>query len=218
MAGSTPKSTTTNNGEANNSRTGKANTGNDSNDTPIVNEEDDEAPIPLLTAVAASIFVPNTLDYSAPVPPRRIDRLPIAIAQLDHHASGARANMVALLEREHTRITRAARLEERTLAAAGLKEDPTRASIIASSNDIDAMIANMEAPIRPATGSCITNVPDIPFPVNVGATSREWAANEVMRLTKAALTDLRNFDKHVNERRETYELALKREQDRRPAS
>ncbi|KAI9158495.1 Acyl-CoA-binding protein-like protein [Paramyrothecium foliicola] len=179
---------------------------------------EDGDPIPVLEAVAPSIFVKNTIDFSAPVPQQRVDRLPIAIAQLDHHASGARANMIALFEREHTRIVRNARAEERSFAAAGLTKDLNRASIITSQDQIDAMIDNMEAPQRPNVPTNVINVPPIQVPTNVGATPREWATNEILRLTNAALTDLRSFDKRVSERKEAFEFALQREQERRATS
>jgi hypothetical protein len=176
------------------------------------------ASIPVLTSIAACIFVPNTLDYSAPVPLQPADRLPKAIAELDRHAAAVRANMVALFEREHARIVRHAIEEERNLAAVGLTAEPTRASIVTELEEMDDMISNMEAPLDPAFGGTIQHIPPVQLPSGVGATSREWAANEVMRLTKAALIDLRVYDKHVSDRRSAYELALKRQLDRRSDS
>lgn len=77
-------------------------------------ENDDEKPIPPLTSIAPTIFVPITTDLTAPFtpPPTRPDRLRAIIASQEAHSSQVRSNLCSLFEQESARVMQLSRTQE----------------------------------------------------------------------------------------------------------
>lgn len=161
--------------------------------------------IPLLTSIGPSIFVPITSDLLAPIDPpaTRVARLHAIIAEIDTHAALVRANMLALLARERTRIVADAQVQPP-------QPDLPRGAPPAAA---DAMIAAMEAPAPrdPRWSSTVANIPTPVFNSATARTPREKAVIEVMGLASQTIRDVDGFDEHVKRRRQFYEKALEKE-------
>jgi hypothetical protein len=62
----------------------------------------------------------------------------------------------------------------------------------------------------------------VSFTMALGATPAEWLANETMRLSRAAYTDLQSQDQMALEKREDldliFKMAMEKEEEHQPAS
>lgn len=159
------------------------------------------------------LFVPIESDLAAPFTPpaTRIARLREILALLDSHSTAVRSNLLKLFVRDSARIAQNGRRQE-ALAAPGTIQDPPPGL---ERRDLDEMINNMTAPHNPAQEYNITLIPEPDFVTGIIARSpREWAANELFRAAQAAADRLESYDVFVEENREFYQQALKKELER----
>ncbi|KFA66668.1 hypothetical protein S40285_03067 [Stachybotrys chlorohalonatus IBT 40285] len=159
----------------------------------------------MLTSLAATIFVPNTIDFSsdAPAPADAVERLKAELAAYRAHAAQVRGNMVALLDREQDRIIGKAQLE----LDSGIREMSLNPSIVVT--NLEPMVANMEASALPGVAHNVHTINRPSFP-EAGRTPREWAAQTSMGLRGQAMDDLLSYDEHVRAVEENYEKEISR--------
>ncbi|KAH8706639.1 hypothetical protein BGZ61DRAFT_450246 [Ilyonectria robusta] len=163
--------------------------------------------------LAGGLFVPIESDLAAPYTPpaTRIARLREILALLDSHSTAVRSNLLKLFVRDSARIAQNGRRQE-ALPPAGTIQDPPPGL---ERKDLDEMINNMTAPHNPAQDYNITLIPEPDFVTGIIARSpREWAANELFRAAQAGADKLESYDKFIEESREFYQQALKKELER----
>lgn len=163
--------------------------------------------------LAGGLFVPIKSDLAAPYTPpaTRVARLREILALLDSHSPAVRSNLLKLFVRDSARIAQNGRRQE-ALHPPGTIQDPPPGL---ERKDLDEMINNMEAPHNPAQDYNITLIPEPDFVTGIIARSpREWAANELFRAAQAGADKLENYDRFIQESREFYQQALKKELER----
>ena len=185
-----------------------------------------QPPLPQLQSVAPSIFVPVTRNLLAPFdPPRsRVERLRAILAHLDEHHAAVGANLHALFDYEHARLAHEASVAERDFRQQQQQQQQEEATaeqpqcpaarVRLSTDEVDRMIANMEAPAAQSFGG---GAPLLGFPEVMELdqqrelTPREAAAKKLAKLLTQFSIEINGFKTHVRKTRAFYEQALERE-------
>lgn len=187
-------------------------------------KEAKEDEIPPLTSVAPAIFVPIPENFFSDftVPTTKIGQLEATLATIDAHAAQVRSNIIALADRECTRLVRQAEVEEAQYRAS-LASDKTPDSscekhpLAFPPADRAVMIANMSAPAprddqnpHGVRGQA-DQIPLPNFSEMKASNPREWLDRELMATVSQTLTEVKGFDAHVKRTKLAYEQALERE-------
>lgn len=178
---------------------------------PVKEGVDDSTPIPGLTSLAPSIFVPLEEDLTLPyVPPaNKIDRLKQILVNLDSHSSRVRENLIFLFEREKARLTQEARHFEGNTPSPGL-----------SPGEVESMIANMKATHDPSKPYCLdtSNLkPDFSDILLPEQTPREHYFRQIMKMVESAIGQLEGYALHTETVKGKYEKALQKETENETA-
>jgi len=168
-------------------------------------------PIPPLINIAPSIFVPLQDDVLTADPPRdRLQRLEHILRTIDYQRQGVKENLLYMFAREKTRIVQQAAEQERA-AAQGAAGPQINAAL--APGEVDALIANMEAPAAAGMDYNIRDMPPLPLrtPVPRDASLRDRTVAELLNVVEMGLAELQGFDEHMGGIRADYLGRLERE-------
>jgi hypothetical protein len=162
--------------------------------------------IPVLSNIAPSIFVPLQDDFLAIEPPRdRIERLKRILQTIDYQKEGVKENLLYMFEREKKRIVLEAAEIEKAQGLPSIKPG-------LAPNEIDDIIANMEAPALPGRDY---NVRDIPRPGSMmlppNASLRDKTVMQLLIMAEHGLGELEGFEKHMTGIKDRYLVCLEQE-------
>jgi hypothetical protein len=162
--------------------------------------------IPVLSNIAPSIFVPLQDDFLAIEPPRdRIERLKRILQTIDYQKEGVKENLLYMFEREKKRIVLEAAEIEKAQGLPSIKPG-------LAPNEIDDIIANMEAPTLPGRDY---NVRDIPRPGSMmlppNASLRDKTVMQLLIMAEHGLGELEGFEKHMTGIKDRYLVCLEQE-------
>lgn len=164
--------------------------------------------IPPLINIAPGIFVPFREDLFEAEPPRdRVERLKRLLTSIDYQREGVKENLVYMFEREKRRLVLQAAEMEQALPP------PKVAPGALPPNEVDQIIANMEAPAKPGMDYNIRDMSQIDLSVAIppDASLRDRTVIELLYMVERALWDLRGYEGHMRSIREAYVRRLEQE-------
>lgn len=177
-------------------------------------------PYPPATSIAPTIFIPISGDeLTAPFTPpsNRIELLQSKIAVLNENSKRVRANILALMRRECTRILWDANNEARNLKEAGRGDEINGiGSEVVSEEELDHMIECMAARShgQPKEQGRPVEVPNFqPLLAREGISFRETYSLLIGKTISQGLSDLDGYEQHVERIRTGYMNAWKREME-----
>lgn len=166
--------------------------------------------IPPLNNIATSIFVPLRDDIlTSELPRDRVERLKRILQTIDYQRDGVKENLLYMFEREKTRIIlHASEVEQ----AQGLpKIRPGLAP-----NEVDDVIANMEAPAQPGIDYNIRDMPELSVHTspNPSASLRDRTVTELLIVVERGLHELQQFEGYMADIKNHYLRCLEQEMAR----
>ncbi|KAK3387029.1 hypothetical protein B0H63DRAFT_468940 [Podospora didyma] len=153
--------------------------------------------IPPLTSVTPSMFVPLQADILSNPPSDevlrdRVKRLQRILESIDYQKEGVKENLLWMFEREKTRLINESLDAEQKL---GLTDGKSGLA----PEEVDWVIANMEAPADPNTNYNIANM--APLDVNQilppDASFRDRTVANVLRLMEGCVNELNGYETHM---------------------
>ncbi len=169
---------------------------------------DGPEPIPPLVNIAPSIFVPLRDDiFATDLPRDRLQRLEHILKTIDYQRQGVKENLLYMFSREKTRIVQLAAEQEQ---AQGPRP---RINAALAPAEVDAVIANMEAPAAQGMDYNIRDMPPLALrtPVAPDASLRDRTVAELLNVVELGLAELQGFEDHVAGIRADYLGRLERE-------
>ncbi|KAL1841405.1 hypothetical protein VTJ49DRAFT_7082 [Mycothermus thermophilus] len=173
--------------------------------------------IPPLTNIAPGIFVPlRDVDLANFKPPRdRIERLKSILSIIDYHREGIRENLLYMFEREKRRLVQQAAETEQQLL--GPTPPPPKSRPGLSADEVDELIANMEAPAQPGVDYNVRNIALSELtapPLTAGpppSSVRDATVRDLLVMVERAMGDLHGSENFLLKKREEYLALLDRE-------
>lgn len=165
--------------------------------------------IPVLNNIAPSIFVPLHDDFLTIEPPRdRIERLKRVLQTIDYQREGVKENLLYMFEREKKRIVlEAAEIEQ--------AQGPPSSKPGLAPNEIDDIIANMEAPALPGRDYNVRDMPRLgPIMVPPNASLRDRTVMQLLSMVEQGLAELEGFEKHMEGIKDRFLVCLEQEMAR----
>ncbi|KAL2136708.1 hypothetical protein VTI74DRAFT_2119 [Chaetomium olivicolor] len=149
--------------------------------------------IPPLTNIAPSIFVPLQEDIlNSAIPRDRVERLKRILETIDYQKQGVKENLMYMFEREKWRIMQQA-------AEVEMAQGPPRIRPGLPPDEVDEIIANMEAPAKPDKNYNIRDMPplDISRLIPPNASLRDKTLLELLVMVERGVQDLQGFEAHI---------------------